>query len=143
MTTILTTVAAAAIAFMAPITEPAEALRDVLTNYLQGENGDVESLKRAFHPQGKLYFLSPADGAFTVLDRDAYIGFVNSTGSKNPKTMRVESADISGNAGSAKVVLTGSTPAVTITDYLSLLRVDGLWAITSRISSIVAGAHQP
>ncbi len=134
MHTILTTAAAAAIAFMTPATEPAEALRDVLTHYLQGE-------KRAFHPQGKLYFLSPADGAFTMLDRDAYIGFVNTTGSKNPKTMRVESADTSGNAGSAKVVLTGSTPAVTITDYLSLLRVDGAWMITSRISSIVAGAH--
>lgn len=141
MNTILTTAAAAAIAFMAPATEPAEALHDVLANYLKGENGEIESLKRAFHPQGKLFFLSPVDGAFTVLDREAYIGFVNTTGSKNPKTMRVESADISGNAASAKVVLTGSTPAVTITDYLSLLRVDGVWMITSRISSIETGAH--
>ena len=117
------------------------AVRSVLDSYVAGENGDVERLKQAFHPNGHLYFISPKDGAFTVMARDAYIGFVENVGKLNPKTMRVVSVAINGTAATATVELCGSNPAVTITDFLGLLRVADGWIITSRVSSIVADAH--
>lgn len=109
-----------------------DAVRVPLENYLKGHaTGDGEYMKKAFHTEGNLVFIR--DGKFTTRSFAEYIaGFTGKPAADEAKRKRwIESVDVVGNAASAKIIL--DYPNAKLTDYMSLLKIDGEWKIVNKI----------
>jgi hypothetical protein len=107
------------------------AARAPLEDYFKGQaTGDGEFIKKAFHPDAKIIFIR--EGKLVQLTRDEFAS--RFTGKPAPdeaqRKRTIESVDIAGNAGIARIVL--DYPAVRFTDYMSLIKVDGEWKIINK-----------
>ena len=110
----------------------ADAVRVPLENYLKGhETGSGEYMKKAFHTEGNLVFIR--DGKFTTRSFAEYIAGMNGKPAADEGTRKryIESVDVAGNAAVAKIIL--DYPTVKLTDYMSLLKIDGEWKIVNKI----------
>ena len=108
------------------------AVRQTLNYYLQGHaTGNGEFFRKAFHPEAKLFWIR--DGKFAQRTSEDYIaGATGKPAADEAQRKRtIESVDITGNAAVAKIVL--DYPSVRLTDYMSLLKVDGEWKIVNKI----------
>jgi hypothetical protein len=116
----------------APAGDDRAAVRAVVETYLRGLRfNDVESLKKAFWPDAKLYFVK-SDGTLGQLSQtDWYAGFAQSAGKETKADFKIASLEVTNDAASVKVVET--YPASRFTDYLSLVRFDGKWQIVNKI----------
>lgn len=114
-----------------PVDEEA-ALRRAVESYLHGlKFNDVESLKKAFWPEAKLFFVK-GDGKLGQLTQSQwYEGFAASAGKEEQGDLRITDVDITGNAASVKVE--EDYPGSVYVDYLSLLKFDGEWRIVNKI----------
>ena len=108
------------------------AVRQVVQNYLHGlKYNDVESLKKAFWPEAKLFFVKK-DGQLGQLTQSQwYEGFAGSAGKEEKGDLRITSVDITDNAASVKVE--EDYPNSKYIDYLSLLKFNGEWRIVNKI----------
>jgi len=108
------------------------AVRETVQHYLHGlKFNDVESLKKAFYPDAKLFFVK-RDGQLGQLTQDQwYKGFAASAGQEEKGDLQITAVDITGNAAAVKVVEV--YPNSKYTDYLSLLKFDGGWKIVNKI----------
>ena len=108
------------------------AVRETVQHYLHGlKFNDVESLKKAFYPDAKLFFVK-RDGQLGQLTQDQwYKGFAASAGKEEKGDLKITAVDITGNAAAVKVVEV--YPNSKYTDYLSLLKFDGGWKIVNKI----------
>jgi hypothetical protein len=107
------------------------AARAPLEDYFKGQaTGDPAYIKKAFHPDGKIVFVR--EGKLVQLTRDEFAS--RFTGKPAPdeaqRKRTIESVDIAGNAAIARIVL--DYPAVRVTDYMSLIKVDGEWKIINK-----------
>lgn len=108
------------------------AARLPLENYLKGHaTGDGEYMKKAFHPESKLFWYR--DGKLNQRTSADYIGgFTGKPAADEAQRKRwIESVKITGNAGVATIVL--DYPTAKLTDYMSLLKIDGEWKIINKI----------
>ncbi|PWT90073.1 MAG: hypothetical protein C5B55_10265 [Blastocatellia bacterium] len=107
-------------------------VRETVNHYLHGlKFNDVESLKKAFHPDAKLIFVK-RDGQLGTLSQEQwYKGFASSAGQEEKGDLQIASVDITGGAASVKVVEVYDKTKYT--DYLSLLKFDGRWQIVNKI----------
>lgn len=108
-----------------------EAVKIPIENYFKAQaTGDPEYIKKAFHPEAKLFFVR--DGKFSQLTLVEFTG--RFTGKPAPdeaqRKRRIDSIDITGNAAVVKVVL--EYPTVTFTDYMSMLKIEGEWKIVNK-----------
>lgn len=112
--------------------KPEADVRKAVESYLHGLRfNDVASLKVAFHPDAKLYWIKK-DGAIGQLTQDDwYKGFAASAGKEEAGTLSIASIDITGDIASVKVVEDYATSRYT--DYLSLVRTTGGWKIINKI----------
>lgn len=99
--------------------------------YLAGHaTGDGAHFRAAFAPQSSLYWIS----ADTLLTRTSaqYIAGARGTPPADEAQRKrwIESIDVAGNAGVAKVIL--DYPTTRFVDYLSLLKIDGEWKIINK-----------
>ena len=106
--------------------------RAAVEHYLAGHaTGNPAEFTAAFHPKAMLYW--NRDGQLAERTSAEYIA--GATGKpaadEAQRKRRIESLDVTGNVGMAKVVL--DYPAVRFTDYLSLLRVGNEWRIINKI----------
>jgi len=128
-------VLAAVIAVWLPIrAQNAEeaAVRQALEHYLRGHaTGDGEHFKKVFHPEAKLFWLR--DGQFAQRTSAEYIGGASGKAAADEAQRKrsIAHVDITGNAAVAKLVL--DYPNALITDYMSLLKIDGEWKIVNKI----------
>lgn len=109
-----------------------EAVRIPLENYLNAHaTGNGEYHKKAFYPEGNLIFIR--DGKYTTRSFAEYIaGSPGKPAADEEKRKRwIESIDITGNAASAKIIL--DYPNTKLTDYMSLLKINGEWKIVNKI----------
>ena len=108
------------------------AVRETVQHYLHGlKFNDVESLKKAFYPDAKLFFVK-RDGQLGQLTQDQwYKGFAASAGQEEKGDLKITAVDITGNAAAVKVFEV--YPNSKYTDYLSLLKFDGGWKIVNKI----------
>lgn len=108
------------------------AVRQVVEKYLHGlKYNDVESLKKAFWPEARLFFVKK-DGQLGQLTQSQwYEGFVASAGKEEKGDLRITSVDITDNAASVKVE--EDYPNSKYIDYLSLLKFNGEWRIVNKI----------
>jgi hypothetical protein len=88
-------------------------------------------MRKAFHTEGNLIFIR--EGKFSTRSFAEYIGgFTGKPAADEAQRKRsIESIDVSGNAGVAKVTL--DYPTTRFVDYMSLLKIDGEWKIVTKI----------
>ena len=116
----------------APPQADAAAARVPLENYIQGHaTGNGDFMRKAFHPDAKV--MSFRDGKLASLTAEEFASRFNGkpAADEAQRKRRIESVEITGNAGSAKIVL--DYPTVTFTDYMSLLKVGDEWKIVNKV----------
>lgn len=124
---------AAASAQVKPATADEQAVRTVVEHYLHGlKFNDVASLKQAFWPEAKLYFVDQKTGKLGQLTQeDWYKDFAASAGKEEPGDLRITALEVTGDIASVKVV--EEYPRSRYVDYLSLVRFDGAWRIVNKV----------
>jgi hypothetical protein len=112
-----------------PIQDERAAATQAAHDYVRGgDYGDLDAFRRAFHPSARLQFVR--DGAYAERSLEAYLAPVTPQTSTDRQT-RVTLLDLAGAAAVARVEI-GSGEWM-LTDYLSLLKVDGRWQIVNKI----------
>jgi hypothetical protein len=110
------------------------AIRQAVQHYFDGgKNRDSLTLRKAFHPEARMLFAR--DGKLVVVPIGEYITRVGSEslkpGEMDSTERKVVSVDVVGDAAVAKLEL--KRPTELLTDYMSLLKVDGRWLIVNKI----------
>ena len=108
------------------------AVREAVNHYLLGHaTGDGAHFKVLFHPESKLFFIR--DGQFTQLTSADYIARAagKPAADEAQRNRWISSVDITGTAAVARIVL--DYPSATLTDYLSLLKINGEWKVVNKI----------
>ncbi len=124
-----------AAAAQAPAPGDSGAVRLVVESYLHGlKFNDVNSLREAFWPGAKLFWIRQNGQLGQLTQEDWYRGFAGSAGKEETGNLRITALDVSGDAASVKVV--EDYPRSTYTDYLSLLRLSGRWWIVHKIYTV-------
>jgi len=116
------------------------AVRIPLENYLKGHaTGDSAYFKMAFHPEAKLFWIR--DGKFTQRTSASYISGASGKPADDEAQRKrsIASIDITGNTAVAKIIL--DYPNALLTDYMSLLKVDGEWKIVNKIFNAQQKSH--
>lgn len=108
------------------------AVRETVEAYLHGlKFNDVPSLKKAFWPQAKLYWVQ-RDGTLGQLTQDKwYEGFAGSAGKEEQGTLKITALEVTRDIASVKVV--EEYPGSRYIDYLSLVKFDGAWRIVNKV----------
>jgi hypothetical protein len=108
------------------------AVRAALQHYLLGHStGDGAHHEVVFHPQAKLFWMR-ADTLNTRTSADYIAGASGSPAEDEDQRRReITMVDVTGDAAVAKIVL--DYPDALITDYMSLLKIDGEWKIVNKI----------
>lgn len=113
------------------------AVRQTIQLYFDGlRNRDVESLKKAFHADAKLYTVDKT-GALDEMNQEKWYTRIRPS-AQNPDARwevdaNIASLEINGNTAVAKTIV--EFPRVQFTDYLSLLKLNGEWKIVNKIYS--------
>jgi len=110
-----------------------QAIRAVIHLYVDGMAfANEAALKKAFDPRAAI--IGNFNGAVEWISRDNFIAAILAEEPARPGTqplMDIQTIDIEGDAASVKVV--DEFAGLRFTDYLSLLKVDGRWAIASKL----------
>lgn len=107
-------------------------VRATVERYLHGlKFNDVDSLKSAFHPDAKLFFVKKDGSLGSLTQEQWYKGFAGSAGKEEEGTLSIVALDVTGNAASAKI--REEYPKSIYTDYVSLLKLDSEWRIVNKI----------
>jgi hypothetical protein len=119
-------------------------VRAVIQLYIDGSNGDVEKLRRAFHPDARMYgHIGPMD---TYIPITEFFAMVEAQpGMAGPRYRAiVRSIDITGDAGVAVLAETDYL-GCDFVNYFSVARMDGRWQITNKTYAHTGGmppAHE-
>ncbi|NVK52584.1 MAG: nuclear transport factor 2 family protein [Flavobacteriaceae bacterium] len=107
-----------------------EMIRTTLMDYIEGTaNGQPDRLKRAFHPDFKLYTVR-GDSAWARSGK-RYIANIKK-GKKSNRIGRIIAIDYENNAASAKVEILMPNYGRMYTDYFLLLKYKGSWKIVQK-----------
>lgn len=102
-----------------------------LENYLKAQStGNGEFIRQAFFKDARI--MAYRDNKMLNLSVEEFASRFNgkSADDEAKRTRTIESLEISGNAGIAKIVL--DYPTVKFVDYMSLLKIDGEWKIVNK-----------
>jgi Putative lumazine-binding len=118
------------------------AIRQTVQRYFDGgKNRDSVALRKAFHPDARMLFAK--DGKLVVVPIGDYIARVAENklkpGEVDSTKRRVTSVDVTGAAAIARLEL--ERPDALLTDYMSLLKVDGRWLIVNKIFTRESREH--
>ena len=108
-----------------------QAVRAALEHYLLGHaTGDPEHFRAIFHPDSKLLWMR--EGQLATRTSAEYIAGASGRPAPDEAQRRrwIESVDVTGDAAVAKIIL--DYPTVLMTDYMTLLRIDGEWKIINK-----------
>lgn len=110
-----------------------ELIKTVLNNYIEGKiYSDTARLASAFHQKADLRYRDLKTGKLMISPSIDYVkGFT--PGKKLNFTGKIISMNIAEYAAQAKVEI--YYPNATYADYMNLLKIDGKWAITSKVLS--------
>ena len=111
------------------------AIRAALEHYLLGHaTGDGAHHAMVFHDVANLYWIR--DGELATRTSADYIAGAPGEPAEDEAERRREitMVDVTGDAAVAKIVL--DYPDALLTDYMSLLKIDGEWKIVSKIFTV-------
>jgi hypothetical protein len=117
----------------------AAAARIPLENYINAHaTGNPDYIRKAFFPDAKI--MAFRDGRLLNLSVEEFASRFSGkpAADESQRKRRNDSLDITGNAGIARIVL--DYPDATLTDYMSLLKVDGEWKIVNKVFNVVPKA---
>jgi protease I len=101
-----------------------------VTYYLDGgTNNDFETLKKAFHKNATMKFISKE--GYKEVNALEFFKKVIKPGPKQNRKTNIISIDITGNAAQAKLEIEYET--FVFIDYMNLLKVDGEWKVVNKI----------
>jgi hypothetical protein len=109
----------------------AAAARIPLENYINAHaTGNPDYIRKAFFAEAKI--MAFREGKLLNLSVEEFASRFSGkpAADESQRKRRIESLDITGNAGSARIVL--DYPDVTMIDYMSLLKVNGEWKIVNK-----------
>ncbi len=111
-----------------------EIRRHIERYYFEGvRRSDTAAAHRAFHPVVTMYFVR--DGEFAQRSIPDWLAAIAERAPSPPVPdtvpRRIVSVDVAGNAAMAKLEL--EYPEAIVTDYMSLLKVNGGWTIVGKI----------
>ncbi len=88
-------------------------------------------MRQAFHPDAKI--CSNQNGKLLCRTAEEFAARFSGApaADETKRTRTIVSLDITGDAAVAKIIL--DYPAVKFTDYMSLMKVDGVWKIMNKI----------
>ena len=118
-----------------PVDPDEDAIRRVVGYYFEGGTaGDSSVVAKAFHQSAMMFFVR--DTAFVQMpifsEYLARVAAPRPAGAGPDQTRKeIISLDITGGAAVAKLRLT--TPNAVLTDYMSLLKINGEWKIVNKI----------
>ena len=110
----------------------AAAARIPLENYINAHaTGNPDYIRKAFFPDAKI--MAFRDGKLLNLSVEEFASRFSGkpAADESQRRRRIDTLDITGNAGVARIVL--DYPDTTLTDYMSLLKVDGEWKIVNKV----------
>lgn len=113
----------------------AVAARVPLESYINAHaTGNPEYIRKAFFPDAKI--MAFRDGKLLNLSVEEFASRFSGkpAADESQRKRRIDSLDITGNAGVARIVL--DYPDATLTDYMSLLKVDGEWKIVNKVFNV-------
>lgn len=102
-----------------------------LNNYLQGHaTGNGAFARQAFHPEARLFFIR--NGEVAQRTAEEYIsGFSGEPSEDEPRRRRrIVNVNVTGNIATATIEL--DYPGAMITDFMTLIEVDGEWKIINK-----------
>jgi hypothetical protein len=111
------------------------AARIPLESYINAHaTGNPEYIRKAFFPTAKI--MAFRDGKLLNLSVEEFASRFSGkpAADESQRKRRIDSLDITGNAGVARIVL--DYPDATLTDYMSLLKVDGEWKIVNKVFNV-------
>ena len=113
-------------------------VRDVIQLYIDGANGDVAKLERAFHPDARMMgHVGAMDTYVPIAEFFKMVKARPGMAGKNYKAV-VRSIDLAGDAGVAVLVETDYM-GCDFVDYFSVARIDGRWMITNKTYAHTGG----
>ena len=115
-----------------------QAIANTIDLYVQGvRNGDVEKLRKAFHPKAMMYTMT-ADGP-AVIEIEGLYGFVGSNDAPaktgEPHQCFITSIHHSGSAASVEMIEEAAF-GNDYMNYFQLLQIDGNWTIVSKTYNV-------
>lgn len=113
-----------------------EEIQDVLYNYLEGrDTHDQELLHQAFHPDSEIFHLNSNKGDLRFLTREDFLVYHCKSEIKDRKTWeRIEFIRSVGNIAIAKINIRFKEFNTTLTDYISLAKINDRWQIIKKVS---------
>lgn len=110
-----------------------EMVRATISDYFEGMyHGDLVRLRRAFHPNARLY--GYREGIFVELTLHEWLNRVSTrpipAQNGEPFDMKIESIDLKGQVGNVKV--RDLYMGLRFTDYLNVAKADGRWQIVNK-----------
>jgi hypothetical protein len=108
------------------------AARVPLEHYINAHaTGNPDYVRKAFFPEAKI--MAFRDGKLLNLSVEEFASRFSGkpAADESQRQRRIDSLIITGNAGVARIVL--DYPDTTLTDYMSLLKVDGEWKIVNKV----------
>lgn len=125
---------------MNPRNAELKAITDTIDLYVKGlHDGDIEILKKAFHPKAMMYGVSQK--AVTIVEIEGLYGFVSSNNPPSktgePHQCTITSIQHDGNAAAVEMI-EESAFGNNYTNYFHLLKIDGTWVIVSKTYNTVA-----
>ena len=109
-----------------------EAVRAVLNEYFAGQSsGDGSHYRKIFYPNANLYWIN--EGKYQERTSAEFISRAGGQPAtdETKRKRRIVTVDLTHDAATAKLVT--DTPAMRVTDYMSLLKVDGQWVIVAKV----------
>ncbi|WP_103867413.1 nuclear transport factor 2 family protein [Aquimarina sp. I32.4] len=100
-----------------------------------GTNNDFETLKKAFHKDATMKFISK--GVYKEVNALDFFEKVIKPGPKNDRKTKIAYINVAGNTASAKLEI--EYPTFMFIDYMNLLKIDGEWKVVSKIFYRKAG----
>ncbi|GMN10665.1 nuclear transport factor 2 family protein [Croceitalea sp. MTPC9] len=105
-------------------------IEKTVSYYLEGgTNNDFETLKKAFHKDATMKFIS-SSGYKEVNALEFFKNAIKPGPKQNRKTS-IEAINVTGNAASAKLKIEYTN--FYFVDYMNLLKIDGEWKVVSKI----------
>ena len=108
------------------------AARVPLEDYIKGhETGKGDFMRKAFFADAKIMAFREGKLVNITLEEFASRFSGQPAADESQRRRRIDSVEITGNAGFGKITL--EYPTVTFTDYMSLLKIDGTWKIVNKV----------
>lgn len=108
-------------------TQEYNALMETIRKYVDGANGDLDTLREAYH-QDAIINARPIVNLFNSVERNG----------KTNASSRLDYLDFNGHAASAKVIIE-DWHGYAYVEYLHLLKTDGTWKIVSKVFDAYRG----